>query len=89
MRAFRSTRSVWTKSTIKCCGPLFSAFRADRSDWIVSRLEYYTVDELSYIVSRTADILQVEIIGEASREIGMRSRGTPRIANRLLKRVRD
>ncbi|TVY11932.1 Holliday junction branch migration DNA helicase RuvB [Paenibacillus cremeus] len=56
---------------------------------VVSRLEYYTVDELSYIVSRTADILQVQIVGEASREIGMRSRGTPRIANRLLKRVRD
>lgn len=67
---------------------LLSAPLRDRFG-VVSRLEYYTVDELSYIVSRTADILQVEIIGEASREIGMRSRGTPRIANRLLKRVRD
>ncbi|OGX68323.1 MAG: Holliday junction DNA helicase RuvB [Paenibacillus sp. RIFOXYA1_FULL_44_5] len=56
---------------------------------VVSRLEYYTVDELTYIVSRTADILQVEILGDAAMEIGRRSRGTPRIANRLLKRVRD
>jgi Holliday junction DNA helicase RuvB len=56
---------------------------------VVSRLEYYTIEELTYIVSRAAEILQVQIVGEASREIGMRSRGTPRIANRLLKRVRD
>lgn len=56
---------------------------------VVSRLEYYNVDELSYIVSRTAEILEVSIIGEASTEIALRSRGTPRIANRLLKRVRD
>jgi Holliday junction DNA helicase RuvB len=56
---------------------------------VMSRLEYYTEDELTFIVSRAADILNVEIIGEAAREIGLRSRGTPRIANRLLKRVRD
>jgi Holliday junction DNA helicase RuvB len=56
---------------------------------VVSRLEFYTVEELTYIVSRTADILQVTIVGEAALEIGKRSRGTPRIANRLLKRVRD
>lgn len=67
---------------------LLSAPLRDRFG-VVSRLEYYTVDELSYIVSRTADLLQVQIVGEASREIGLRSRGTPRIANRLLKRVRD
>lgn len=67
---------------------LLSAPLRDRFG-VVSRLEFYTVDELSYIVSRTADILQVGIVGEAAREIGMRSRGTPRIANRLLKRVRD
>ncbi|AEI44937.1 Holliday junction branch migration DNA helicase RuvB [Paenibacillus mucilaginosus] len=67
---------------------LLSAPLRDRFG-VVSRLEYYTVDELSYIVSRTADLLQVSIVGEAAREIGMRSRGTPRIANRLLKRVRD
>jgi Holliday junction DNA helicase RuvB len=56
---------------------------------VMSRLEYYTVDELTYIVSRASEILKVEIIGEAAAEIGLRSRGTPRIANRLLKRVRD
>ncbi|WP_019533514.1 Holliday junction branch migration DNA helicase RuvB [Paenibacillus ginsengihumi] len=67
---------------------LLSAPLRDRFG-VVSRLEYYTVDELAYIVSRAAEILQVQIVGEASREIGMRSRGTPRIANRLLKRVRD
>ncbi|WP_281889002.1 Holliday junction branch migration DNA helicase RuvB [Paenibacillus sp. YYML68] len=67
---------------------LLSAPLRDRFG-VVSRLEYYTIDELTYIVSRTADLLQAEIVGEAAREIGMRSRGTPRIANRLLKRVRD
>jgi holliday junction DNA helicase RuvB len=67
---------------------LLSAPLRDRFG-VVSRLEYYNVDELTYIVTRTADILEVGIVGEAAREIGMRSRGTPRIANRLLKRVRD
>lgn len=56
---------------------------------VVSRLEYYSHDELAFIVSRAADILQVPIVGEAAHEIGKRSRGTPRISNRLLKRVRD
>jgi Holliday junction DNA helicase RuvB len=56
---------------------------------VVSRLEYYKVDELTFIISRAADILDVEIKGEAAQEIALRSRGTPRIANRLLKRVRD
>jgi Holliday junction DNA helicase RuvB len=67
---------------------LLSAPLRDRFG-VVSRLEYYTVDELAFIVSRTADILQMQIAGEASHEIGLRSRGTPRIANRLLRRVRD
>lgn len=67
---------------------LLSAPLRDRFG-VVSRLEYYTVDELSFIVSRAADILQVQMMGEAAAEIGSRSRGTPRIANRLLKRVRD
>ncbi|MDQ1912424.1 Holliday junction branch migration DNA helicase RuvB [Paenibacillus sp. GD4] len=67
---------------------LLSAPLRDRFG-VVSRLEYYTVDELSYIVSRASEILQVPIVGEAAHEIGRRSRGTPRIANRLLKRVRD
>jgi holliday junction DNA helicase RuvB len=67
---------------------LLSAPLRDRFG-VISRLEYYTVDELTYIVSRAADILQVQIVGQAPEEIGKRSRGTPRIANRLLKRVRD
>jgi len=67
---------------------LLSAPLRDRFG-VVSRLEYYTVDELAFIVTRAADILQVNIAEEAAREIAMRSRGTPRIANRLLKRVRD
>ncbi|MDF2925110.1 MAG: ruvB [Paenibacillaceae bacterium] len=67
---------------------LLSAPLRDRFG-VVSRLEYYTEDELTFIVSRTVDILGAQIIGEAAREVGKRSRGTPRIANRLLKRVRD
>lgn len=56
---------------------------------VVSRLEYYKVDELAFIISRAADILNVPIQEQAAIEIALRSRGTPRIANRLLKRVRD
>ncbi|KIV59199.1 ATP-dependent DNA helicase RuvB [Aneurinibacillus migulanus] len=56
---------------------------------VVSRLEYYTTDELIYIVMRAAELFAVEIRGEGAEEIARRSRGTPRIANRLLKRVRD
>jgi Holliday junction DNA helicase RuvB len=67
---------------------LISAPLRDRFG-VVSRLEFYTEEELAFIVSRTADILDVGVVGEASREIARRSRGTPRIANRLLKRVRD
>ncbi len=67
---------------------LLSAPLRDRFG-VVSRLEFYTVDELSYIVSRGADIFGIDIIGDAANEIALRSRGTPRIANRLLKRVRD
>ncbi|GAC40929.1 Holliday junction branch migration DNA helicase RuvB [Paenibacillus popilliae] len=67
---------------------LLSAPLRDRFG-VVSRLEYYSKDELSFIVSRAADILDVQTTGEASDEIAIRSRGTPRIANRLLKRVRD
>ncbi|MBJ6362947.1 Holliday junction branch migration DNA helicase RuvB [Paenibacillus sp. GCM10012307] len=67
---------------------LLSAPLRDRFG-VMSRLEFYTVPELAYIVSRAADILEVEMVGEAAEEIALRSRGTPRIANRLLKRVRD
>ncbi len=56
---------------------------------IVARLEYYGVDDLCRIVTRSAAILKVELDPEGAREIARRSRGTPRIANRLLRRVRD
>lgn len=67
---------------------LLSAPLRDRFG-VVSRLEFYTIDELSFIVARNADLLGIEIVGDAAEEIALRSRGTPRIANRLLKRVRD
>lgn len=56
---------------------------------VIERLEFYTVDELVRIVTRSADILAVPINEEGALEIARRSRGTPRIANRLLRRVRD
>lgn len=56
---------------------------------MVFRLELYSKEELSSIINRSASILDVEITPEASQEIAGRSRGTPRIANRLLKRIRD
>lgn len=56
---------------------------------IVSRLELYSEEDLSTIVKRSSKILDIKIDEEASLEIARRSRGTPRIANRLLKRVRD
>ena len=56
---------------------------------IVARLEFYTVEELQRIVQRSAKLLGVEITAEGAREISGRSRGTPRVANRLLRRVRD
>ncbi|MCI8411891.1 MAG: Holliday junction branch migration DNA helicase RuvB [Clostridia bacterium] len=56
---------------------------------IVNRLELYSIEDLTTIVKRSSNILGVEIEEEAAIEIARRSRGTPRIANRLLKRVRD
>ena len=56
---------------------------------IVLRLEFYTHEDLRVIIDRSAEILGVEINDEGSRELASRSRGTPRIANRLLRRVRD
>jgi len=53
------------------------------------RLEYYKPEELQFIITRAAEILNVQIDKEGAAEIARRSRGTPRIANRLLKRVRD
>ncbi len=56
---------------------------------IVSRLEFYTTEELTRIVHRSARLLEVEMVEDGAVEIAARSRGTPRIANRLLRRVRD
>jgi len=56
---------------------------------IVQRLEFYNVKDLTHIVSRSADLLGVEIDEQGAVEVAKRSRGTPRIANRLLRRVRD
>ena len=67
---------------------LLSAPLRDRFG-VISRLELYTPEELDEIIRRSADILGTKIDAEGSLEIGKRSRGTPRIANRLLKRVRD
>ncbi|MBV8380889.1 MAG: Holliday junction branch migration DNA helicase RuvB, partial [Paucibacter sp.] len=56
---------------------------------IVARLEFYTADELARIVTRSAGLLNAPIAADGALEIARRSRGTPRIANRLLRRVRD
>ena len=56
---------------------------------VINRLEFYKQEELQEIVIRSADILNVDIVNHGALEIARRSRGTPRIANRLLKRVRD
>ena len=56
---------------------------------VVHHLEFYTEDELQTIVQRSAEVLDVEIEPQGALEIARRSRGTPRLANRLLKRVRD
>ena len=56
---------------------------------MIHRLEFYTVEELSQVVERTAKILEIEITREGALAIARRSRGTPRIANRLVKRVAD
>ena len=56
---------------------------------IVARLEFYSAEELTRIVQRSAGLLGVQVTAEGAREIAGRSRGTPRISNRLLRRVRD
>jgi holliday junction DNA helicase RuvB len=56
---------------------------------IIQKLRFYEVDELTLIIQRTATILHVNVTPEGAAEIARRARGTPRIANRLLKRVRD
>ncbi|CRZ33786.1 Holliday junction DNA helicase subunit RuvB [Herbinix hemicellulosilytica] len=56
---------------------------------VVNRLDFYSVEELKQIVLRSAEVLGVDIDDEGAKELARRSRGTPRLANRLLKRVRD
>ena len=56
---------------------------------VINRLEFYEIDELTKIIKRSARILDIEIHDDGAHEIAKRSRGTPRISNRLLKRVRD
>ena len=56
---------------------------------IVQRLEFYNIKDLSHIVQRSADLLKIELTPDGANEIAKRSRGTPRIANRLLRRSRD
>jgi Holliday junction DNA helicase RuvB len=72
-----------TTRTGMITGPLRDRFG------LVARLDYYDADELESIVTRAASILDVVMDAEGAREIARRSRGTPRIANRLLRRVRD
>ncbi|MEN9287114.1 MAG: Holliday junction ATP-dependent helicase RuvB, partial [Actinomycetota bacterium] len=72
-----------TTRTGMITGPLRDRFG------LVARLEFYEVDELRQIIVRAAGILGVQIDDKAASEIASRSRGTPRIANRLLRRVRD
>jgi Holliday junction DNA helicase RuvB len=68
-------------------GLLTSALRSRFG--IVTRLDYYPAEDLFHIIKRSAKILKIKITEEANIEISRRARGTPRIANRLLKRVRD
>jgi len=56
---------------------------------IIHRLQFYTIEELSQVIKRTAKILEIDITEEGAKAIAQRSRGTPRIANRLVKRVAD
>lgn len=68
-------------------GLLTSALRSRFG--IVTRLDYYPAEDLFHIIKRSAKILKIKITEEANIEISRRARGTPRIANRLLKRIRD
>lgn len=56
---------------------------------VIQHMEFYTIPELTEIITRSADMLQVEIDADGATELARRSRGTPRLANRLLRRVRD
>lgn len=56
---------------------------------IVEHMDYYTIEELQQIIFRSSEIFQITMVASGAHELALRSRGTPRIANRLLKRVRD
>ena len=70
-------------------GLLSSPLQARVSRRIVLRLEFYSEEDLRFIVTRSAEVMGVPIDQDGAAEIALRSRGTPRIANRLLRRVRD
>jgi holliday junction DNA helicase RuvB len=72
-----------TTRTARLSAPLISRFG------YVMRLDFYTVDELTEIVERSARLLEIPIDGPGARAIASRSRGTPRVTNRILRRVRD
>lgn len=87
-RSIRLDISAFTLIGATTRAGMLSAPLRDRFG-IVERLEFYSPDELSLIITRAAELLATPIEKEASLEIAKRSRGTPRIANRLLKRCRD
>ena len=80
-----------TARSIRLELPKFTLLSAPLRDrfGVVNHLEYYTVKELETIIIRSANVLGVEIDSQGANELARRSRGTPRLANRLLKRVRD
>ena len=84
---FTRCTQAWKIGATTRAGDLSSPLR-DRFG-IVSKLEFYTDEELTEIVKRTARVLDTKIDKDAAEELAKRSRGTPRIANRLFKRVRD
>ncbi len=87
----RSIRLDLPKFTLVGATTRFGSISAPLRDrfGIISKLEFYTDEELKNIVMRSAGVLDIKIEEEGAMEIAMRSRGTPRLANRLLKRVRD
>lgn len=87
----RSVRIDLPKFTLVAATTRAGALAAPLRDrfGVICRLEYYKQEELEYIITRAAEILNIGIEPSGAREVARRSRGTPRIANRLLKRVRD
>lgn len=89
--AARSVRLDLPRFTLIGATTRFGAIAAPLRDrfGVISRLEFYNNAELNLIITRVAAILNIEITPDGAEEIARRSRGTPRVANRLLKRVRD